>query len=336
MPARNIKSIYKALKPLGLDKKFINELLLPDWWTEEVLHTEIGYIQTLSIISKNLGVNLKDLLKDDIKINLRDSHTIKFKTSRNIQLEKNTFWIQSLSSRIIEILDISYNCSEKKFKFINDINELRDFLIEKYKIINLENILNYLWNTGIPVIYISEFPKELYKMDGMVINTEKMPIITISKNRKHDAWLLFVILHELGHYIKNHLNADNNIVFDDDLLFNVNDKEEEEANEVALYLITGYKKPNLIQQRIDSAFRLVSLCRSLSTELNSDPGTIALNYAFHFNNYAIAEQTLNILEPNNNAISKIKNNMIEYLDLNLLSDENREYLINISDLSTLK
>ena len=49
-------------------------------------------------------------------------------------------------------------------------------------------------------------------MDGMVINTEKMPIITISKNRKHDAWLLFVILHELGHYIKNHLNADNNIV----------------------------------------------------------------------------------------------------------------------------
>ena len=58
----NINSIYYTLKKFGIDKNFIKDILLPDWWDDEIAKTKAGYLQTIDIISKNLGIDLASFL----------------------------------------------------------------------------------------------------------------------------------------------------------------------------------------------------------------------------------------------------------------------------------
>ena len=75
----NINTIYSTLKKFGIDKNFIKDILLPDWWEDEILKTKAGYLQTIDIISKNLGIDLANLLVNPGTINLKGNAQIKFK-----------------------------------------------------------------------------------------------------------------------------------------------------------------------------------------------------------------------------------------------------------------
>jgi len=327
----NINTIYTTLKKFGIDKKFIKDILLPDWWDDEIANTKAGYLQTIDIISKNLGMDLAKFVANPETISLKGNALIKFKTAKNINIPDNLIWPKSLAIRISELIEEVLSI---EFKPLPDSAlEIRKQIIENYKTLNLETLLDYLWNHGIPVLHISEFPKDVNKMDGMIINLFDRPIIIISKNRKHDAWLLFVLAHELGHFIKGHLTKSDNIIYDTDIE-NEQDNEEREANEFAIELLTGSESPKFdIQERIDSSFKLSNRVKAISKELKIDPGVIVLNFAYKTKNWALAEQTLKILDPKADAVEKIKEKIRQHFIFENTTEENAYFLIKITSLS---
>ncbi len=326
----NISNIYNALSIYGIDKKFVKKVLLPEWWDDEIANTKAGYLQTISIIAKNLGIDITRWLDSQTLIP-KLQYKVKFKTAKNVSLSSNDLWPQSIAIRVNELLK---NTFTRKYDVAPaDINVIRDDIIRNYDRITLANILDYLWTAGIPVLHVSEFPKGLKKMDGMVIKTEDRPVIILSRNRKHEAWLLFIIAHELGHIAKGHINNKEDVIYDSDIEYEEEDYEEKEATEFALELITKNKNPNFISQPNITAFRLNTLSKNISNELKIDPGVIALNFAFKHKNFPLAEQALKILNPQADAVLLVKEKIRSYLELNRLSEENLDFFMKLTSLS---
>ncbi|MDP3580466.1 MAG: ImmA/IrrE family metallo-endopeptidase, partial [Ignavibacteria bacterium] len=196
------------------------------------------------------------------------------------------------------------------------------------------NTLEYLWSSGIPVLHVPVFPKEVNKMDGMAVNLNGRPLIILSKNRRHDAWLLFILAHELGHIISGHLSNTDQIIYDVNLETEADD-EEQVANEFAAEFLNGAKSPSYFSSNIsfNSPYGLVNYIRPLSKKLSVDTGIIALNYAYRTKNYALAEKALNILAPKADAVKLIQMKMKTKLDLEKLSEENYDYFTKLTSLS---
>ncbi len=328
----NIKNIYQSLQNYGIDKKFIQDIILPVWWKDEIANSKIGYFQTASLISKNLGIDVSELINTTNSVALKRPANIKFKSSRNVTINTTDIWPNSLAVKISETIDQLY--STPLMYLPKNALEIRNSIIERYGKIDLNNTLEYLWSSGIPVLHVPVFPKEVNKMDGMAVNLNGRPIIILSKNRRHDAWLLFILAHELGHIVNGHLSNTDQIIYDMNLETEV-DSEEKTANEFAAELLNGTKSPSYFSSNniFNSPYGLVNHIRPLAKLLSIDPGVIALNYAYLTKNYAIAEQALNILSPKANAVKMVQMQMKAKLDLEKLSEENYEYFTKLTSLS---
>lgn len=256
---------------------------------------------------------------------------MKFKAAKNVEISENSIWPISLALRISELIE---EVLETEFQSIpENALEIRKEILEKYQQLTLETLLEFLWTNGIPVLYISEFPDGFKKIDGMVFNLLNRPIIIISKNRKHDAWLLFVIAHELGHLVKKHLNQLDNIIYDDNIENEI-DNEEVEANEFALELLTGSADPKFsIPRNTDSAFKLFNMVIPISKQLRIDPGVITLNFAYKTKNWPLASQALNNIDPKADAVKKIKSKMKQYFKFENTTEENADFLLRVTSLS---
>ncbi|MGD1007108.1 MAG: ImmA/IrrE family metallo-endopeptidase [Ignavibacteriaceae bacterium] len=328
----SIKDLYQTLKIYGIDKKFTKEILLPDWWEDEIADSQTGYFQAASIIAKNLGIDIAGLINKVEIINLKNPAQIKFKYPINLSFNQKDIWPNSLASKVSEIIEQLYDTPFKKIS--NDVLNIRSSILNQYKIVNLRNTLEFLWSSGIPVVHIPVFPKEINKMDGMAVNLDGRPIIILSKNRRHDAWLLFILAHELGHIIKGHLSNVDKIIYDVNLE-SEGDNEEKEANEFAIELLNGTKSPSYLSSSkvSQSSFELVNEIRPISKQFNIDPGVIALNYAYQTKNYPLVEQALKVLSPKANAVNLIKTIMTSKLDLGKLSEENYDYFAKLTSLN---
>lgn len=327
----NINTILKSLKNFGIDKKFISEILLPDWWTPDIADTKAGYLQTLSIISKNLGLSFENLLANPENITLKTFVPIKYKTASNVTIDSRNIWPRSLSIRISELIEKTFFIPYSILP--NDSLEMRNEIINRYSTVNLESALDFLWSSGVPVLFISEFPRDIYKMEGMVINFNERPIVLISQNRRQNSWVLFILSHEIGHIIKKHISETEPIIYDTEFEQFSDDNEEKEANLEALKLLTGQENPNFIDETPESSYKLANLARKIGSQINVDPGTIVLNFAYKKNDYPLAQQALKVLDPRADAISLIKSKMIEYLNFDSLTEENLEYFTKITTLT---
>ncbi len=325
----NIKNIYSLLKSKGIDKKFIREVLLPSWWDENIPSSKAGLYQTISLISKNLGTDLSDLISNKNDIQLSSNFGIKFKQNKSYKNLVTDFYPQSLASRLYNLVEKTYS-TEFSLK-VRTSDELRELLLKSYSEINLNNLLEFLWNNGIPVIYVSEYPKDINKLDGMIFRFGNRPVIVISSKRKHDAWLIFILAHELGHLFLNHLNKTGNIIFDSDLEIPDNNEEADANNFAINFLIKDIN--NIPDINSVSTFKLINILKPESQKFKIDAGVLSLMYAFKSNNFPSVSRALNSMYSGANASVKVIEFMKRNLALENLGEEDLDYFQNITGLA---
>lgn len=326
----NIKEIYSTLADHGLDKKFVMKYFLPEWWDDEIASSKAGFLQTLALLSKNIGIAPEELLNPERVFHLRSPLNIAYKTIGNITYSEKDIWPSSLALRLSDIADLV--CKNVYKGFPATAYEFRKMFLERYNKITLINLLDFLWVSGVPVFHVPEFPAGLKKMDGLVAQPNDRPVVILSNNRKHEAWLLFILAHEIGHIQRGHLSGNNNAIFDENVLRKSEDSPEKEATEWALEFLLGRGDILLGRQDINSAFKLFNSAKRAGAELNVDPGCIMLNYAYLNDKFVLAANALNILNPNANAVEVIKSKMRENINSDKLSEEDDEYVSKITSL----
>jgi hypothetical protein len=171
--------------------------------------------------------------------------------------------------------------------------DILQILKKKSNVIELDTILDYLWESGIPVLYISQFPKKTKKMTAVSIMIKERPVIILSKSHKYPSWYLFELAHEIGHIALGHLKKEG-IILDENLDRSSNDKMEKEADAYALSILEGNDLKSYFPKKL-SPSGLYRLAIGLSNTLKINPGFIILSYAEYINDYAFGNAALRFL-----------------------------------------
>jgi Zn-dependent peptidase ImmA (M78 family) len=319
------------LGAFGIERAYVRKKILPDWWDDDCTSTGAGFSELALRISRGLGLSLNSLLDDRSPIIAEASKNCKFKGKTRVNNERV---VVGICQRAAELATHAAAGDFQRLVGIQPQDIRNEILAAGNKWVDLENLSNYCWQYGIPVLHITNFPKGVHKPDAMLIRVGDRPAIVICRNKKQPAWLLFDLAHELGHLIAGHVEPDGLIV-DSDISddSNVNeDSEEDVADRNALDMLTGdpdrhYRSNN----RPRKASELAAICKQRGESDSVYPGHIVLNYIkglageFH----ALGASTLSKLFPNSNASKVLHRCMTNHLDFSMLPEDHSEYLLRI-------
>ena len=73
--------LYSRLGSVGFPRKYLCEIILPDWWDDKIAHNPAGYAEGLMILSRNLGLDLASMQNEAVPVGLRNLGPCKFKKS---------------------------------------------------------------------------------------------------------------------------------------------------------------------------------------------------------------------------------------------------------------
>lgn len=275
-----VQNLYSALDKQGISKRKL-ALLLPDWWTDEVVASASGVQQAKIYLAKALSLRMRPFSETPPRIEFDLPADKRFKKSaKTSEADVNlaVALARSASRLALSALDTQFSPPPP------DALAIREHLLSSgAPWVGLSGLLDYCWNIGIPVIHLAT-PLLGRKMDGIAMAINGRPSIVLSNNRK-SGFLLFHLAHELGHIALGHVGANGTIV-DDEIKKNDDlgkDADELAADQFAIQLLTGNANGNLTLQSLIKAPVLARQAVQYGKAHKIDPTHIVLNCA-HNNN----------------------------------------------------
>lgn len=323
-----MKTLYKRLAEVGVDSNFLANKVLPDWWDDAIAQNPSGYAQAITLLSRNLGIELESLQRNSSQIIWKELGRAKFKRSEKVT-DAQLLWASRLSIRAAQLACIATDSPTVQVP--TSAKEIRELILKTgASAVTLNALLDYCWETGIPVLHISKFPKKTRKMDGLSVRIQGRPVIIISREMKYSAWLLFILAHELGHIARHHLDNFDFLV-DEKVAKESPDEEERVATDFAVELLTGHPELRYTATYRIDAEALAQAAYDKYQRYQVDPGVVALNYAWSQKFMPIGMAALRLIEPNAHAVDTIREKMLSRLNWELLPEESGEFLRRVTD-----
>jgi hypothetical protein len=315
------KKLYDRLKDKGLPRRYVDTVAMPDGYMPDFIDTPRKLINLASSLARKLRLNIQSILQSETPIQFLPIYQ-KFKLNKGIELNQVNV-AAHLCSAVAEIVSSSVKEPYKPMPLT--ALEIRNEILKNALKIDLDSLINYCWKHRLPVVHFDKFPKVqgVIKPSGVAANIHKRPVIVVGSSNKNAASLLFIIAHELGHIVLNHIP--DGILFDDNLEKKDRcDEEEKAANNFAVELLFGNAQPYLWKK---SNFSLLKhKAQELSDRDRVDVGAILLNYAWHTNDWGIAHTILNSLNLKVDPSARINIHLKQYLDMQNLDKDSRDYL----------
>jgi hypothetical protein len=332
----NMKNLYRKLSDMGFSRNYVQQIALPQWWDKEFEQTSGAAVEAAAYISRRLNLDLNSLLQPNQQPAFDTSYQAKFKVQNGTNQQKLSVAC-SLAVRVAEM--VAYACV-RPYHPTRPLSaqDVRSQILRNNKFIDLESLLQWCWHRGIPVFHCDRYPHNTPKFHGMVVCCHSQtsnegcsrPVIAISHAHKSPSRLLFILAHELGHLLQGHVTSDR--VLMDEIEFSHPDKEETEANNFAVELLSGRWDANYKNPIVLTGEQLANYAKAKSWEDRVDPGFVINNYGWHMqeesnkNCWPAVEKALKCVENSQNAPETIARYLSQEIDWHRLSDDNQEYL----------
>ncbi len=324
-----LRRLYARLGSAGFSRPYIRQTVLPGWWQDEAAQNPTGFAELHVLLARHLGLDL-DSLEDETKpLAFAPSGPTKLKKAVDVA-EEDLAVARAIATRAANLAAAAAPTDHGAIPF--SASEIRDqILATGQPWVSLDNLLDWCWSRGVPVLHVSVFPRSARKMDGLAARVQGHPVIIVSKNSHSPAWLLFIVAHELGHIALGHVE-DEGILIDDRVEQQGADEEERAADAFALELLTG--RPDCkftAPARWPNAQQLAKDADRIGRRLKIDPGHVALNYGHSMGRtfFPVAQAALKLLEhADGPAILRAK--MEERLDWSGLPADSCEFLQRVT------
>jgi hypothetical protein len=328
-PANPMRTVYRKLGAQGLPRGFVKSTLLPSWWDDEAALTPSGFSQALMLLRRHAGVELASLREETGPARFADDVACRLKASRR-HLSKGDRGARDLAparALAVRASELAILGASGDAMSVPPAREVRDEILASGRPwIDLDALLDYCWDHGVPVLHFSGLPRTLARMQGLAVCIGGRFAIVTADAHRSCAWQLFVVAHELGHVALGHHHGENVVVFDEEVNQDSPDAEEAAANAYAVELLAAGRKFRARRGWL-SAERLASEAVRLGRELAIDPGHIALNYGHHVAFAPVAMAALRHVERDANALALIQTKLAERLDWSLLPPDGSEFLM---------
>lgn len=313
-----MSNLYSQLSTVGIVKSFAKKVL-PEWWDDEIADSASGLQQAQLYFSRAFNLDIASLQAGQTQPKF---HVVerKFKLSGNVSAEDvsvGAHYVTAIAKLALQTIARPQSVVPK------DPNELRLHIINKYSCVNLDGILSYCAEVGIPVIHVEKVPGK--KMTGLVARIDGRFAIVISK-KGHPAYQLFYLAHELGHIANEHL-TENGFIGDESIGSNdKNDADEKEADAYAIRLLNGNEVKYTAQGTALSPKKLFLAAKRKGEEKNVDIGHIILNFGNSQKNMPLANMALREVAGSENGAVVINQAFFSSLNEELLSDDQLQLL----------
>jgi hypothetical protein len=320
------KTLYSTLKEFGRTRALVGS---PD-----------GYAELCGLISRRLSLDFAQLLKG-VVVRKSNAADLAYKHSAATTPQA----LQGATSIAISLAEaINAAMGNRPVNLPSAATQLARKIRETNKnIVSLEGLIRICWDSGIPVVPMPNLPVGVRKMDGAVINTGQRPVIIISKKRSSRAWLAFILAHELGHIGCGHLFKSGSIIdvsLHEQATFEAEssaDKQEREADSYALELLGGQAADNVVATWPSwiSPVEIAVRAREMHQAAHTETGHLVLRYAFKSKRWTECMTAMNFLSEDTNAETLILSALAENLNLDLIADDLKDLVMQVTGLPDL-
>jgi hypothetical protein len=170
--------LYDRLAVMGFPKTFVQQKILPDWWTRETDKDPDVVLEGALYLANRLNVNVRSLLDTDMPMAFAPTCQPKFKLKNGTDLQRLAI-PRALSARVAEL--VAYGCKQPCLDLADwSIERIREQIMQSRNAVDLAGFLEFCWSIGIPVVHFSTFPEGGPKFDGMVAYYGDRPVIVLS------------------------------------------------------------------------------------------------------------------------------------------------------------
>jgi hypothetical protein len=322
----SVRSLYERLEQAGLDRKFVRKVLLPDWWDDAIAQHPTGYAEARLRIARALGLSLSQLDSGDLLKSALDETRLRCKTRRGTE-PYSIRWTIALAKRAAEL---ATRATPKPYEPLPETaSQIRDAILQEHQWVSLDNLLVYCWQHGIPVIPLKSKPRRSKRVDGLIVRVGERPVIVLARDHRYSARLLFIVAHELGHWVSGHLSSEM-VLVENSITRVGGSREEAEANWFAVELLAGDPDRAYWVPRFLTASQLAERAQKVGERDGVDPGVVALNCAWNEGCWAMGMGTLKILEPEPKGMLLLQQRMLESLEWSRLHEEDAQLLLRLT------
>jgi hypothetical protein len=276
--APKIRDLYSKLKRLGIDRKYVQSAILPDWWDDSLYANESNRLTAQLGVSRFLGISLRDLAGPLDAF--ASQQNARLKRARNADLDEVAGAVAAAmhAARLVA----SLMAEHLPFTGVRPALDIRQQLLARPECMapDLTHLVDFCWRHGIGVVHLTSLPKGSKKIAGLATFVGTRPVVVLCSGRDSPAWLAFHLAHELGHIMCAHVRSGDQPLVDVEI-GNVDDeRQEQEADSYAIQLLTGHPELQLQSARRLSGMQLASLASDFGRAHRIDPGTVALVYGY--------------------------------------------------------
>lgn len=324
--------LLKRLETVGIKKEWLIGRILPNELISSITNPDTEDSKVISEITNNLSKIFhwspeQVLGTDPLVLNFLSIYPAKFKTGVRIREKQTTAY--AIYAHYISLLVLRATEHLNLRPIPNDVDKIRYQIAQDYGPITFTNVLNYVWDHGIPVIPLADTGT----FHGACWKTSDRYSIVLKQVTKYQGRWLFDLAHELGHILQ-HLSENQSSIIEIDEISPFHESDEEwEASEFASNLLFGRDVEKLAELCVEVAQNKVEKLKSAVIQVATNehvPVDLLANYiAFRLNktnniNWWGAANNLQITETSPWLISKqmllknIKPGNLNSEDFNLL------------------
>lgn len=283
-----MRSIYTKLSAAGYKQPFIKSLL-PDWWDDEIASSPSGVQQASLVLGKLLGVRPETLWSGDVPVDLSIPAERKFKRRSGSNLDS----LDVACAIAFSAARMTLRAYKHEYRpdLVVDAAQLRSRIVKDREWVDMPELLDYCSQIGVPVIYLSHFPKGIKKMAGLAFEVAGRPVIALTQTKQY-GYMLFDLAHEVGHVTLGHV-AGNKCVVDQSIDQDSDDEDERSANRFALELLTGDPDCKIVPTgRSLTGSELATAALRYGQNRKVDPMHVVLNYGHTVGHWGAANIAL--------------------------------------------
>ncbi|EKM0566682.1 ImmA/IrrE family metallo-endopeptidase [Citrobacter freundii] len=317
--------IYEKISNAGFNQAYI-KTLLPEWWDDSLAETPAGK-QYASLHLARIFSLAPESLKDDsgsVSFCFDGHHRFKHRVDLG---EDDLTVATAIAYSAARIASSNFGIDYDPDVDL-DWTSVRAQLLKTSPYVTLPALVRFCHMSGIPVVYIKNFPQKACKMAGMALMCAGRPVIILTQAKKY-GFMLFDLAHELGHIAKGHLKASAEGVFVDRKIDSGATADlEGEANSYAFGLMAGKESLRIVPKgRYLTAERLARAAKAYGEENSIDPTHVVLNYGFSLQHWGVATNALKYLCKGNPVDQEIVQRLLmEDIDLDSINDDDLELL----------
>jgi hypothetical protein len=318
--------LKQRLRRLGLSNSAI-DAAWPEWWSEDADSSPSARLELKFSLARKLGLDARSLVDDEGVARFAWKDEARFKNlagESSLELAAMASFGRAVGSILLEATAPGPEI------LTPDVARIRDSILRSQPFVTLLDLLALSWAAGVPAVHLRVFPLQQKRMAAMSVRVGNRSAILLGKDSRFPAQIAFYVAHEIAHIALGHLQFGTTIVdleVEHPSLAN-SDTEEKEADEYALFLLTGSKNPEVLPAFRDyNAPGLADAAMRSAAAVHIEPGTLALSFGYSTGNWAVANSALGFIYGRTSPVWKGVNDLaMRQLGIDNIPTDSRPYL----------